>query len=176
MTPTPHDALFKEVFSKPENAAGTLRAVVPAVIGESLDWSTLTRCPGSFVDPALQEWHTDLLFSARWRGGGDALLYLLYEHQSSPDEQMAFRLLRYMVRIWEHWWSEHPKAKLIPAVIPVALYHGDLSWSVPLLFNALIDVPETVRSALGHHLVDFSHMVDDLSEIPDDRLRARACT
>ncbi|HEX4417202.1 MAG TPA: hypothetical protein VH165_04845 [Kofleriaceae bacterium] len=44
------------------------------------------------------------------------------------------------------------------------------------MFNALIDVPETVRSALGHHLVDFSHMVDDLSEIPDDRLRARACT
>lgn len=101
MSSNPHDAMFKEIYAKPEHAAGALRAVVPAVVGESLDWATLARCPGSFVDPALRERHTDLLFSAGWRGAGEALVYLLYEHQSSPDGQMAFRLLRYQVRIRE---------------------------------------------------------------------------
>jgi len=42
-----------------------LRAVVPAAVAEKLDWSTLTLRPGSFVDLALKEQHTDLLYSAR---------------------------------------------------------------------------------------------------------------
>ena len=43
--------------------------------------------------------HTDLLFSVAWRGGGEALVYLLFEHQSTSDGLMAFRILRYLVRI-----------------------------------------------------------------------------
>jgi predicted transposase YdaD len=50
MIPNPHDALFKLVLSQPEHARGMLRAVVPAVLGEALDWQRLTLCPGSFVD------------------------------------------------------------------------------------------------------------------------------
>ena len=72
---TPHDALFKGVLGQPEHARGTLRAVVPAVLGEALDWSTLTLCPGSFVDVALAQQHTDLLYSATWRDGGEALYH-----------------------------------------------------------------------------------------------------
>ena len=59
---TPHDALFKEVFRKPEHARGALQAAMPAEIASAVDWSSLTRCPGSFVDPVLRERHTDLLF------------------------------------------------------------------------------------------------------------------
>jgi predicted transposase/invertase (TIGR01784 family) len=176
MSSSPHDALFKEIYGRPEHAAGALRAVVPAAVGERLDWSTLARCPGSFVDPALRERHTDLLFSARWRRGGEALVYLVFEHQSSPDPQMAFRLLRYLVRVWERWWTEHADAKAIPAIVPVVLYHGAAPWSAPRWFSALIDLPEDVRPALASHLVEFAYLVDDLSEIPDARLRARAGT
>jgi predicted transposase YdaD len=95
----PHDALFKAVFGDPEHARGALRAVVPAVLAEALDWPTLVRRPGSFVDPVLREQHTDLLFSATWRdGGGEALVYFLFEHQSTPgDGLMAYRLLCYDV-------------------------------------------------------------------------------
>jgi hypothetical protein len=71
MIPTPHDALVKVVFGKPEHAQGRLRAVVPAAVAETLDWSTLTLRPGSFVDLALKEQHTDLLYSATWRDGGE---------------------------------------------------------------------------------------------------------
>jgi predicted transposase/invertase (TIGR01784 family) len=107
MPATPHDALFKAVLGDPEHARGVLRAVVPAAVAESIDWTTLAHCPGSFIDPELVGSHTDLLFSAAWCGGNDALLYLLFEHQSTSDGRMAFRLLRYLVRIWERWWDEH---------------------------------------------------------------------
>jgi hypothetical protein len=41
MTHTPHDALFKAVFSSPEHAEAELRAVLPPRLSRRIDWSTL---------------------------------------------------------------------------------------------------------------------------------------
>jgi predicted transposase/invertase (TIGR01784 family) len=174
MSTSPHDALFKAVLGQPEHARGALRAVVPPAIAETLDWPTLAPCAGTFIDPALGERHTDVLFSAAWRGGGEALVYLLFEHQSTSDSRMAFRLLRYLVRIWERWLADHPRADMLPVVIPVVLYHDAKPWSVPVTLDALFDIPDAVRAAVTPHLIRFTYLVDDLSEIPDDQLRARA--
>jgi len=176
MSSTPHDAIFRGVLGQPEHARGTLRSAMPAAVAEALDWPTLAQCPGSFVDPALNERHTDLLFSVAWRDGGQALAYMLFEHQSTPDRLMGFRLLRYLVRIWERWLADHPRAKALPVIIPVVLYHGDERWSAPVAFDAMFDVPDAVRPALAPHLVQFTYLLDDLSAIPDDQLRARAMT
>jgi predicted transposase/invertase (TIGR01784 family) len=173
---SPHDALFKAVFGQPEHARGALGAALSPVVRDALDWPSLARAAGSFIDPELAASHTDLLFSARWRDGGDALVYLVFEHQSSSDARMAFRLLRYLVRIWERWSADHPAALKLPAIVPVVLYHGHAGWSAPLAFEDLIDVPPSVRSALAPHLVRLAYLVDDLSEIPDEALRARAMT
>src|SRR5262249_27837065 len=85
MSHTPHHALFKAVFDKPEHARGALRSALPVALAEALDWPTLASCAGSFVDAALRPHHTDLLFSVAWRDGGEALVYLLFEHQSTSD-------------------------------------------------------------------------------------------
>ena len=45
-----HDGLFKATFSQVEHAAGELRAILPPALVARLDFSTLTLCPGSFVD------------------------------------------------------------------------------------------------------------------------------
>ncbi len=69
MAGNPHDALFKAVFGDPEHAASALRAALPAALAGAIDWMTLARVAGSFVDGELREQHTDLLFTARWAGG-----------------------------------------------------------------------------------------------------------
>lgn len=173
MSTTPHDGLFKAVFSHPEHARGALFPVVPAAMAEALDWSTLALQPGSFVDPKLKALHTDLLYAAAWRGGAEALVYVLYEHQSTSDRWMPLRLLRYMVRIWEHWLKDHKDATALPAIVPIVLYHGDERWSAARAFDALLDLPEAVRPALVEYLVRFAYVLDDLSRVPDARLRAR---
>jgi hypothetical protein len=89
---------------------------------------------------------------------------------------MAFRLLRYLVRIWERWLADHPRSETLPVIVPAVLYHGAEPWSAPVAFDALFDIPDAVRPALAPHLVRFTYLMDDLSEIPDDRLRARAMT
>jgi len=178
MIPNPHDLAFKAVFCKPEHALGVLRKVVPTAIAEALDWSALTLRPGSFVDLALKEQHTDVLYSATWRDGGEVLVYFLFEHLSAPpkDGLIAYRLLRYQVRIWEDWHAEHPSAKALPMIIPIVMYHGVTPWSEPRLFDALLDVPAGVRPALAPYLVQFAYLLHDLSEISDDELREGAMT
>jgi predicted transposase/invertase (TIGR01784 family) len=179
MTHNPHDALVKAVFGKAEHARNMLRAAVPAAMAEALNWSTLALCPGSFVDLSLKEQHTDLLYSASWRDGGEVLAYFLFEHLSAPPKKaslLAYRLLRYQVRIWEDWHAKHPDAKSLPMIIPIVMYHGVTPWSEPRLFDAVLDIPDSVRPAVAPYLVQFAYLLNDLSTISDDELRDGALT
>jgi len=178
-TPTPHDALFKGLLGKPEHARGVLRGVVPAAVAEAIDWQTLTPVSGNFVDLELRQQYTDLLFSARWQDGSELLAYFLFELQSAPPKTkngpMAYRLLSYQIRIWE-WFSRNPEAKILPMIIPVVMYHGQAPWSEPRWFGDVLAVPPGVRPAVERYLVQFTYLLNDLSEISDDELRARTMT
>lgn len=124
MVDNPHDAFFKLVFSQPEHAAGELRSVLPADLASRIAWDTLVLNPGSFVDDAFGQSHTDLLFGAKI-DGRDALIYYLFEHLSTVVPHIALRLLRYEVRIWEDWLTKHPAARKLPPIVSVVLHHSE---------------------------------------------------
>jgi predicted transposase YdaD len=107
----------------PANAASQLRAVLPPGIAARVDLARLAPVPGSFVDEALKWRHFDVLFTAP-PDGKDTFVYVLVEHQSSDDPLMALRVLRYVTRIWDQYEREHPKARRLPAVIPLVVYRG----------------------------------------------------
>jgi hypothetical protein len=50
------------------------------------------------------------------------------------------------------------------------------SWSEPLLFDALLDVPASVRAAVSPYLIQFAFLLNDLSKISDDELRSGSMT
>jgi hypothetical protein len=77
-------------------------------------------------------------------------------------------------RIWERWRVDHPKARTLPMILPIVMYHGVTPWSEPRSFDALLDVPAHVRPAVEPYLVRFTYLLNDLSEIPDDELREGA--
>lgn len=85
--PSVHDALVKTAFSQVEHAEGFLRLVLPAALVARIDSSTLALRPGSFVDEALKERHSDLLYSVAI-SGRSALIYVLFEHKSKPEDQL----------------------------------------------------------------------------------------
>jgi len=172
---TPHDALFKFVFSQPEHAASELRAVLPSDVAARLDWSSLRLVPESFVDAQLKERHSDLLFSVSW-AGRPALLYLLLEHQSSTDPLMAFRMLRYVVRIWERVLLAAPTSVTLPVVIPLVVHHDATAWSAPTDLVSMLDVEADAAESLSGLLPRFRFLLDDLTDVRDDELRARSLT
>lgn len=172
---SPHDALFKHVFSQPEHAASELRAVLPAGLAARLDWSSLELEPSSFVDEHLRGRQADLLFSVGCQGRA-AYLYILFEHQSTSDALMAFRLLRYMTRIWDAFLLANPPAERLPVIIPVVLHHSDRGWRRGTEFSALLDVDPETLSLVAEYAPRFRFVLDDLSGADDEALRGRSLT
>ena len=126
----PHDRLFRGVFSDAGEAASLLQAALPGSVRDSFDWTTLTLHDGAFVDEELQGSQSDLLYQVEHTATGRPVwMYLLFEHQSSPDPWMALRLLRYCCRIWEAGRRDDPASFELRPIVPVVFYQGARSWS-----------------------------------------------
>ncbi len=96
----PHDRFFRESFGRPDIVRNYLEEYLPATVRALLKLDTLTQQDGSFIDEAMQEHQTDLLYQVQLHSGATATLYFLFEHKSYPDPLVGLQLLRYMVRFW----------------------------------------------------------------------------
>jgi Putative transposase, YhgA-like/Domain of unknown function (DUF4351) len=168
----PHDALFKSAFTEVEHAAAHLRVILPAELCARIDFTKLAVVPGSFVDANLRFRHTDVLYRAVI-GGKEALIYLLHEHQSRVEALMGFRVLRYEVRIWDHYIAAHPQTKKLPPILAVVVYHGETGWYAATSFEDLLDVGDEDRAAVGPYVPRFQFVLDDLTVSSDAELRSR---
>jgi hypothetical protein len=90
MTARPHDALFKWAFEAPTDAAALLRELLPPAVRDAISWDTLEGASGSFVDLALADRHTDLLFAVRLRTMTSPLAYLLLEHLCGAPHKCSY--------------------------------------------------------------------------------------
>ena len=154
----PHDRLFRAVFSDADEAASLLQAALPGVIRDSFDWTTLVLVEGTFVDEDLRESQSDLLYQVEHTATGQLVsMYMLFEHQSSPDPWMRLRLLRYCCRIWESGRRSDPDRHELRPIVPVVFYQGPRGWNHSVEFSDLF--PEVVRSLpwvprFTHELLD----------------------
>ena len=158
----PHDGLFRRVFSDPEHAVGELKIALPAELVALIDWSRLRAVDVSVVDSELRDLASDLVFQVDL-AGEEAWIYVLVEHQSSVDRWMAFRLLRYMVRLWDRWLTGHPGAPRLPAIFPLVVHHSRRGWTAPVSFHELMALSPAALRASAELLPDFRYLVDDLS-------------
>jgi Putative transposase, YhgA-like len=98
----------------------------------------------------------------------------LLEHQSTDDPLMAFRLLVYMVRIWELHVRKHPGTKRLPAIVPMVVHHSREGWTSPTSFPALLDLDPDAIAAIAAYVPTFRFLLDDLRVATDASVRARA--
>ena len=164
----PHDKLFRTVLADKEEAEGLLRAYLPETVSTQLDWSTLTLVETSFVDEALRDSESDVLYAIQQLATGEPLLlYLLFEHQSVPDKWMRLRLYQYKGRIWEESFNWHPEQEWLPPILPLVFYQGQSTWSYSTAFADLL--PEGVREwAFVPH---FSHVLIDQSGLRPNEVK-----
>src|SRR4249920_3840362 len=173
MTPRPHDALFKSAFEAPADAVALLRELLPAVLRELIAWDTLHGERGSFVDPALADHHTDLLFSARLRTDAAELIHILLEHQSTADPAMPLRALSYRTRVWNRFRKECPDAWL-PPIIAVLVSHAPGGWTTSRSLNDMFDPCVLAIPGLAASIPRSSLIIDDLTHLSNDDLKARS--
>ncbi len=174
----PHDALFRLVFTNPENTGSELRSVLPPELTAHIDLDGMVLQEGTFVDEHLRHRQTDVLFKTTVHGD-DAYLYLLVEHQSSPDPLMAFRRLQYQVRIWDRHLKQHkiqPGQRPLPLIIPVVIYQGRRHWNAPTDIAYLLNIDDSLATAAGNLVPHAGFLLDDLTTVDDATLRARPLT
>jgi len=163
----PHDRFFKQVLARPEAASDFLAHYLPPEVARELDLTAPELVKDSFIDAELQQHLSDLLYRVRLRGGGEAYVYVLFEHKSAPEEWVAFQLLRYLVRIWEQVRQE--KIKKLPPIFPLVLYHGRRPWRVARHFSSLIAWEEV--AALRKYAPEFEYHLVDLSAYSEAEIK-----
>jgi len=136
-----------------------------------IDWSSLRAVDRCFVDERLRAQQADLIFSARLKGSG-TLVFLLLEHKSWPYRLTVFQVTGYIMRFWERWLAEHPRARSLPAVLPFVVYHGPKPWCRPRELRQVIDLPHSLRS-WRRALPSFPFEIEDLNARSVQRLVRR---
>ncbi|VGB08842.1 transposase [Klebsiella variicola] len=127
------------------------------------DLDTLQLESASFIEESLRAWYSDVLWSLK-TASGEGYIYVVIEHQSSPDAQMAFRLMRYAIAAMQrHLDGGHTR---LPLVVPMLFYHGATTpypWSLNWL-DCFAD-PQ-----LASELYASPFPLVDITVIPDDEI------
>ncbi len=106
----------------------------------------------SLLPATLREQEADIVYRVPFKSDGDEgaaelLLYLLIEHQSTVDATMGFRVLFYMMLIWDaerrRWAAEkvRRRERVLPPILPVVFYTGERRWEKPLTLEAMMNLP-----------------------------------
>ncbi|MGP0153290.1 Rpn family recombination-promoting nuclease/putative transposase [Pantoea ananatis] len=162
-TPTPHDALFRQFLTQPDIARDFMAIHLPEPLRALCDLSTLKLESGSFVEDDLRQYFSDVLYSLK-TASGEGYIHVLIEHQSGPDQHMAFRLMRYAVAaMHRHMQAGH---KTLPLVIPMLFYTGKRS---PYPYS-LYWLDEFARPDIAGALYNTAFPLVDVTIIPDEEI------
>ncbi len=160
----PHDRLFKALMENLDVARDFLQAHLPKALTEQCRWSTLRLESGTFISPKLREHMSDMLYSVQGEKS-DIGIYILIEHQSSPDELMPFRILEYRLAAMRKY-IEQNQGKKLPIVVPLLFYNG-LQSPYPYSMK-LMDCFQDAE--LARQFFPESTSLVDLTVIPDEEL------
>ena len=150
------DRSLRRLLQDGEYVRGLVQIIAPD-IEAFLDFSRITYQKRSFISKALQERESDVLLSVPFQEGTDAtdtdalLIYILIEHQSTVDKTMGFRLLSYMVQIWESQRREWETEK-VPQEALTRFGHP-LGWLLRVLQKEHSDkteISEALADAVSH--------------------------
>ncbi len=163
----PHDAFVRQVMSDLRVAREFFTVHLPEDIKQQIDLNVLQLQPRSHINEVRKEAIVDLLYKTKLQDGEEAYLYLIVEHQSSADELMAFRILKYTCNIMEDHLQK-TKTKKLPLVYPLVIYHA------PRVYPYSTDIKDLVagpRELIDRYFLKPFHLID-LGRVSDEELKS----
>ena len=162
-SPTPHDAIFKQLMAHTDTARDFIDIHLPPDLRTLCDLNTLQLESGNFIEEDLRAYYSDILYSLKIKDK-TGYIHVLIEHQSTPDKQIAFRLMRYAVAaMQQHLEAGHTH---LPLVIPILFYQGKTSpYPFPMDWYCMFDLPEWAKTIYNRPFP-----LVDITVIPDDTI------
>lgn len=120
LTRIPHDEFFKRNIADLSIAKDFFTAHLPQIILNQIQLDTLHMESTVFIDEELKSRLDDMLYRVKLHHHEDeAYLYLLVDHQSTPDPLMAFRLTYYIMQVLDRHVREAKRKKVSPLPLPL---------------------------------------------------------
>lgn len=166
----PHDGAYKLLFSHPLMVRELLEGFVQEDWVRRLDFATLERVNGHYVDESLAQRSDDVVWRVRLADSdGWLYLYLLLEFQSRSDRWMAVRLMTYVGLLWQDLirTGQLGPGRRLPPVFPLVIYNGRPRWSAPLQVQPLLAAP--ADTALSGYQPRFRYFLFDEGRVPPER-------
>ena len=167
---TPHDSVVQRFLRETTTVKSFFTEYLPADITARLDLRTLKYVRDKFVDTAMEKYFSDYLYKVKFKDYKDGFIFLLLEHKSWAYRFTGFQVLKYIVQIWDQYLADNEKAKYLPPVIPMVLYHGKGKWNLDTHFSVLFKNPETI----SEYIPEFRYLLLDISHSPDEEIKGRA--
>lgn len=164
-----HDKGYKDLFSNKETFITLLRSFLNKPWVNEIDVNELECVDKSFILHDYAEKEADIVYKAKIKDT-NVIFYVLLELQSSVDKTMPIRLLFYMNEIWRDYIKNNVNSDKLPAIIPMVLYNGEKTWSVPKNFKEMIEGYEI----FGGELLDFSYLLFDVKNYEEEELLSLA--
>ena len=150
------DRSAKWLFQQPDNMR-ELVLFLAEDLATRLDVAQMESLSTAVITRDFRERRSDLLLRVPYRLAADerqqrdlpALIwiYLLFEHQSSPDPLAPLRFAMVKLELWrqqlQEWQRQNePDTPLrVSPVLPILFYTGERPWPGPLSVTSLMDLP-----------------------------------
>ena len=155
------DRALRWLLESNDNVRGLLLTVAPDLAAR-IDCDRLAHVPRSFVQETLRAREADCVLRGPYRGSDrsterEVWVYILLEHQSDPDPWMSFRLLTYMLALWESERREQEErrvpvgARRLSPILPIVFYTGRRAWQRLGSLADLVDAPAELHGYLPRH-------------------------
>lgn len=154
-----HDTFIRKAFENPIVAKEFFEMHLPKEIKAMFSSHTLKMEKESFVEADLKNSISDILFSAKFNDES-GYLWILLEHQSTPDHFMAFRLFKYMMDIIGRHLTLNPNCKHLPFVVK--------HYNAPRNFWDLFKNKQLVQDIWNK-----DHKLINVHDIPDAELKQK---
>ncbi|OJW72782.1 MAG: hypothetical protein BGO68_00590 [Candidatus Amoebophilus sp. 36-38] len=121
----PHDSFLRRSLTNLEIAKDMLKSCISVDLAERINWNTLELTNKSFAKEELKQIHGDIIYRCQSKGK-KAYMYLVLEHQSTPDRFLPFRILGYDVALMEQHLEQLKKGKnkYLPDITNICVYGG----------------------------------------------------
>ena len=160
MAKRPHDAAFKLLMKNKDISTPYLHAQLPLSLSSRCHWDQMEFIPTEFLDSQFKDQRCDLLLKLPYGKKEHCYIHLLFESQRTHDRTMPWRLLKYMVSIWQDieqkrtvLYEKQKKDGLsskqrisifpLPSIFPIVFYNGKEKWTTSTSFikSKLIEIP-----------------------------------
>ena len=161
----PHDQFFRTAMTNRCVAKSFLTAHLPKDLHQHIDFDQLEIQPRTFINDIRKESAVDVLIKTTF-ASQEAYIYLLVEHQSTPDPLMPFRMIKYTCNIIDDDLKKQ-NTKKIPLIYPIVVYHGKRPYPFSTNVHDLIDAP---KELIEQYFLQPFQLID-LGQIEDDALK-----